>query len=122
MLKCAHRPLAPQISNTALLSAIIRANTFAMSTTITVGKSGRLVVPKSIRDQLGLHEGSRMKLEVLGGTLQAVPEPDPVNITVKGGFPVIQGGPAWKRGNVVQAIKADRDSRDERATTRSKQK
>ena len=122
MLKGAHRPLAPQISNTALLSAIIHANTFAMSTTITVGKSGRLVVPKSIRDRLGLHEGSRLKLELLGGTLQAVPEPDPVNITIKGGFPVIQGGPAWKRGNVVQAIKADRDSRDERATTRSKRK
>lgn len=110
------------ISNPALLHAIIRANTFGMSTTITVGKSGRLVVPKSIRDRLGLREGSRLKLEVLGGTLQAVPEPDPVNITIKGGFPVIQGGPAWERGNVVQAIKADRDSRDERAITRSKRK
>jgi len=106
----------------ALISAIICASLCAMSTTITVGKSGRLVVPKSIRERLGIHEGSRLKLEVLGGSLQAVPESDPVNITIKGGFPIIHGGPAWKRGDVVRAIKADRDSRDERATPRSRQK
>jgi AbrB family looped-hinge helix DNA binding protein len=85
-----------------------------MSITITLGKSGRLVVPKAIRDSLGLHEGSRLKLEVQGGKIQAVPEPDPVNIGMKGGFPVIQGGPPLKRGNIVQAIKADRDARDKR--------
>lgn len=92
-----------------------------MNTTITIGKSGRFVVPKSIRDRLGLHEGSRLKLEVLGGTLQAVPEPDPVTITNQGGFPVIQGGPAWKRGDIVQAIKADRETREKHTHIRSKQ-
>jgi AbrB family looped-hinge helix DNA binding protein len=85
-----------------------------MTITITLGKSGRLVVPKAIRDSLGLHEGSRLKLEVQGGKIQAVPEPDPVNIGMKGGFPVIQGGPPLKRGNIVQAIKEDRDARDTR--------
>ena len=89
-----------------------------MSISITLGKSGRLVVPKAIRDSLGLHEGSRLKLEIHGGKLQAAPEPDPVNIKLKGGFPVIQNGPSLKRGNVVQAIKADRDSRDERVSSR----
>jgi AbrB family looped-hinge helix DNA binding protein len=93
-----------------------------MSITITLGKAGRLVVPKSIRDSLGLHEGSRLKLEIQGGKLQAAPEPDPVDIDLKGGFPVIQGGPSLKRGNIVQAIKGDRDSRDERITRRSKGK
>ena len=67
-----------------------------MTVTITLGKAGRLVVPKAIRDSLGLHEGSRLKLEVQGGKLQAAPEPDPVNIGMKGGFPVIQGGPPLK--------------------------
>lgn len=93
-----------------------------MGITITVGKSGRLVVPKAIRDSLGLHEGSRLELEVLGGKLQAAPQPDPVSIELKGGFPVIKGGPAMKRGDIVKAIKADRDSRDERASTRTKRK
>lgn len=30
----------------------------------SLGKSGRLVVPKAIRESLGLHEGSRLKMEV----------------------------------------------------------
>lgn len=85
-----------------------------MSITIVLGKAGRLVVPKAIRDSLGLHEGSRLKLEIQGGKLQATPEPDPVNIEIQDGFPVIQGGPPMKRGSIVQAIKADRDARDQR--------
>jgi len=93
-----------------------------MSVTITLGKAGRLVVPKSIRDSLGLHEGSRLKLEIQGGKLQAAPEPDPVGIDLTGRFPVIQGGPSLIRGGIVQAIKADRDSRDARVTSRSKRK
>lgn len=79
-----------------------------MSISITLGKAGRLVVPKSIRDSLGLREGSRLKLEVQGGTLQAMPEPDPVQITLKNGLPVIQGATLLKRGDIVGAIKADR--------------
>ncbi len=93
-----------------------------MEITITLGKAGRLVVPKAIRDSLGLHEGSRLKLEVQGGKIHAEPEPDPVSIKLKGGFPVIQGGPPLKRGSIVQALKADRDSRDERATPSTKRK
>ncbi|MES2921313.1 MAG: AbrB/MazE/SpoVT family DNA-binding domain-containing protein [Verrucomicrobiota bacterium] len=93
-----------------------------MSITITLGKAGRLVVPKAIRDSLGLHEGSRLKLEVHGGKLQAAPEPDPVSIEMKGGFPVIQGCPPLKRGTIVQAIKAGRDARDERIVPHPKAK
>lgn len=86
-----------------------------MVITITLGKAGRLVVPKAIRDSLGLHEGSRLKLEVQGGKLQVAPEPDPVSIETKDGFPVIQSGPPLKRGSIVQAIKADREARDQRS-------
>lgn len=93
-----------------------------MSITITLGKAGRLVVPKAIRDSLGLHEGSRLKLEIQGGKLQAAPEPDPVGIELKDGFPIIRGGPLLTGGAIVQAIKADRDSRDERAASRTKRK
>jgi hypothetical protein len=71
---------------------------------------------------LGLHEGSRLKLEDQGGKLQAAPEPDPVGIELKDGFPVIRGGPFLTGGAIVQAIKADRDSRDERVASRTKRK
>lgn len=61
-------------------------------------------------------------LEIQGGMLQAVPAPDPVEIDLKDGFPVIRGGPSLKRGGVVEAIKSDRDSRDARVATRSESK
>ena len=93
-----------------------------MSITITLGKAGRLVVPKAIRDSLGLREGSRLKLEIQGGKLQAAPEPDPVGIELKDGFPIIRGGPLLRGGAIVQAIKADRDFRDERAASCTERK
>ena len=79
-----------------------------MSTTITLGKSGRLVVPKQLRDRLGQHEGSRLRLEVLGGKLEATPEADDIQIEMKDGLPVIQGTPSLDENSLVQAIKADR--------------
>lgn len=93
-----------------------------MSITIKVGKSGRLVVPKAIRDRLGLQEGSLLSLEIQGGMLQAVPAPDPVEVDLKGGFPVIRSGASLKRGDVVEAIKSERDSRDARVGSGSKSK
>jgi AbrB family looped-hinge helix DNA binding protein len=85
-----------------------------MSITITLGKAGRLVVPKTIRDSLGLREGSRLKLEIQGDRIEAVPEADVLRIELKDGFPVIQGGAILKRGDTVRAIKAEREARDER--------
>lgn len=93
-----------------------------MSTTIILGKSGRLVVPKAIRESLGLREGSRLKLEVSGGTLQAAPEPDPVRIESEDGFPVIKSGSPLQRGIIVEAIKADRAAREGRAKSHPKRK
>ena len=45
-----------------------------ISTTITLGKSGRLVVPKAIRDSLGLSEDSRLKLDVRAAKIEMEPE------------------------------------------------
>lgn len=89
-------------------------NPIGVSITITLGKAGRLVVPKTIRDSLGLHEGSRLKLQIQGNRIEAVPEVDALQIVLKDGFPVIQGGTPFKRGDIVRAIKAEREARDER--------
>ncbi len=93
-----------------------------MSITLTLGKAGRMVVPKAVRDSLGLRDGSRLRLLVSGGKFEAIPEPDDVHIELKGGFPVILGGPARRKGETVKAIKADREAREGQILNRSARK
>jgi AbrB family looped-hinge helix DNA binding protein len=87
-----------------------------MSITITLGKAGRLVVPKAMRDNLGLREGSRLKLEIQGGKIEVEPEADEVDIDLSSGFPVIRPKSARKGLSAVAAIKADREARIDRFT------
>ena len=82
-----------------------------MSITIKIGRSGRMVVPKAIRTDLGLREGTRLRLVVSSGKFEALPEPDDVQILMKDGLPVITRAPKRKKGETVKAIKADRDLR-----------
>ncbi len=81
-----------------------------MDVTITLGKAGRLVVPKVIRESLGLREGTRLRLQVSAGKFEAVPEAGNVQIQMKDGFPVILGGAPREEGGTVRAIKADREA------------
>ena len=93
-----------------------------MSITITLGKAGRLVVPKAIRDSLGLREGTRLRIESSAGKFEAIPEADDLRIQVRDGFPVISGGIPRKKGDIVKAIKAGREERAERISPRRKTK
>lgn len=96
------------------------ANVIAMSITTVLGKAGRLVVPKAIRDSLGLREGTRLRIEASAGKFEAIPEADDVKIQVRDGFPLITGGRPRKRGEIVQAIKAGREDRAGRILSRRK--
>ncbi len=93
-----------------------------MSITITLGKAGRLVVPKAIRDSLGLREGTRLRIESSAGKFEAIPEADDLRILVRDGFPVISGGTPRKKGDIVKAIKAGREERAERISPGRKSK
>ncbi len=90
-----------------------------MSVSITLGKSGRLVVPKAIRDSLGLQEGSRLKMELHIGKIEVVPEADYVPVIMKNGIPVFQGGRKLAPGELVEIIKSDREARDLRVLART---
>ncbi len=89
-----------------------------MNDTIRIGKAGRVVIPRALRQRLGLREGTRLRLRVSGGVLQAEPLPDEVCIEEEGGFPVIRSGARRAKGQAVEAIKADREARDERIAGR----
>lgn len=79
---------------------------------ISMDASGRLVLPKALRDQLQLKAGSKLRAEVVGGRIELTPEDDDgdFEIVEKNGLPVIRsrGG---KRFDALAAIKADREDR-----------
>ena len=89
-----------------------------MTSTITLGKAGRLIVPKSTRDLLGLREGAKLRLKTLAGKFEVSPELEVVRIEMRDGFPVILGGAPRKRGDIIRAIKAGREERQDSVTVR----
>lgn len=72
-----------------------------------------------MRDSLGLREGSRLRLEVHGGKIEAVPEAAEVPVILKKGIPVLQGGRELAPGELVEIIKSDREGREQRVMKRS---
>jgi AbrB family looped-hinge helix DNA binding protein len=82
-----------------------------MNATITMDAAGRFVLPKSIRDQLHLRAGTRLRADVIADRIELTPEPDAgVRIERRGKRRVIVGGGPF---NAVQAIKAAREEREE---------
>ena len=77
-----------------------------MSTTITIGKAGRLVVPKALRDRLHLREGSRLRVDVVEDKLELTREDDEVKIEKRGKRRVIVG---WKGFDAAKAVNEMRE-------------
>ena len=54
--------------------------------------------------------------------MEAVPEADVPRIERKDGLPVIRGGAERKKGEIVRAIKADREARTEQIISHRKER
>ena len=76
-----------------------------MITTITVGKAGRIVVPKAMRDRLDLREGSRLRVEVVVDRLEFTPEADAVKIVKRGKRRVVAGWKGFEAGKAVNEMR-----------------
>lgn len=72
----------------------------------TVGASGRLTIPKEIRERVNLHEGDRVMLSVSGSTIEVVPAT------------VVPRDQAWFYAPEIQdrIAEAERDVSDGRVT------
>ncbi len=82
-----------------------------MSETITLGRSGRLVLPKSLRDRLKLAEGSCLDLEVDGSVIHLrASEEKSVKLVKAGGLLVATGFP--KQADIAKAVRAERTGRE----------
>jgi AbrB family looped-hinge helix DNA binding protein len=82
-----------------------------MSTTVEIDKSGRIVVPKKLRDSLRLTPGTRLKVERSGDTLKLerdFPEP---KLEMIDGLWVMNGGPRLTAEDVNAMIDEQRERR-----------
>lgn len=82
-----------------------------MSTTTTLDKAGRLVLPKPIRDRLRLLPGARLRVELSGDIVEITPEAEEPRIEIRNGLPVIVGGGPF---DAVAAVREAREASDER--------
>jgi len=60
---------------------------------VTLDKFGRVLIPKNVREQLGLAIATQLTLEVIDGKLMLVPLPQEPKVYHKGGVLVVQAEP-----------------------------
>jgi AbrB family looped-hinge helix DNA binding protein len=60
-----------------------------MGTTVEIDKSGRIVVPKKLRDELNLTAGTRLTVERAGDSLMLMPSSNEAQLVVENGTPLI---------------------------------
>jgi AbrB family looped-hinge helix DNA binding protein len=77
----------------------------------TVDRFGRVVVPKSMRDRLGLRAGSAIEIEEVDGQLSLRAADDVSPLTVKEGVLVFTGEAV---GDLEAAVASDRQARASR--------
>ena len=74
----------------------------------TVDRFGRVVVPKSMRDRLGLRAGSAIEIEESDGRLSLRPVEEQSSLAMKEGVLVFTGAAI---GDLEVAVAADREQR-----------
>ena len=74
----------------------------------TLDSVGRVVVPKPLRDALGLHPGSAVDISRYGEGLQLVPTGRTARVVVEGGVSVVTGDTTIDDETVSALIDAGR--------------
>jgi AbrB family looped-hinge helix DNA binding protein len=79
----------------------------------TLDRFGRVVVPKRMRDRLGLRAGSTIEIEETDGHLLLRPADDAPPLVLKDGILIFTGA---AKGDLEAAVAADRDERTRHLT------
>ena len=85
-----------------------------MSTTVTLDKAGRVVLPKALRDELRLEPGDTLELESAGDTVSLRPLRSPTPLRRERGVWVFRTGSkltAQATGKVMREMREERDRR-----------
>lgn len=79
---------------------------------VTIDAAGRLVVPKALRDQLGLSPDTPLEIEIVDGHLELAPLDTPASIVDGPNGPVVAAtGAAISDTDVRRIIEAARERR-----------
>lgn len=84
---------------------------------ISMDASGRLVLPKAVRDQLHLKAGAKLRAEVVGGRIELTPEDGDCEVVEKNGMWVLRSRSGAKF-DAAAAVRADREEQARRALRR----
>lgn len=89
-----------------------------MTYTIQIDASGRLVLPKAVRERLNLTAGANLRAEVVAGRIELTPVADAqkVELTRKAGIAVLKRTGA--KADAAAAIASEREALEERALRR----
>jgi AbrB family looped-hinge helix DNA binding protein len=85
-----------------------------MSTTITIDKAGRLVLPKPLRDALHLKAGSTLEVQQEGDAITLRPTQTKATLRRKNGFWIFDTGGQITTEMVDQTLAKIRNERDKR--------
>ena len=78
----------------------------------TIDRAGRVVVPKALRQAVGLQPGSQLELRLVGGRIEMEPAPLDVNIEDRGGLLVavpVGSVPPMSSSAVAETLAAVRE-------------
>ena len=77
-----------------------------MTSTVTIDRSGRIVLPKKIRDSLELMPGTTLRVDVIAERLEIIEAPKKTTLQKKGSRRVVVG---WKGFDAAASVQNMRD-------------
>jgi AbrB family looped-hinge helix DNA binding protein len=83
-----------------------------MSTTVTLDKAGRVVIPKAVRDELHLEPGDTLELESEGERVMLRPVRASSPLRKEHGVWVFRTGRKLSAAATEEAVRAGREQRD----------
>ena len=83
-----------------------------MSITLTLGKAGRIVLPKRMREELHLEPGAKLNAKIVGDCIEISQEEAVVQIVQKkDGLPVVVGWEGFDAAKAVREMREDQVAR-----------
>jgi AbrB family looped-hinge helix DNA binding protein len=81
---------------------------------VTIDKAGRIVVPKPVRDALGLDPGDELELESTAARITITPVHDTMPLRQESGVWVYRSGKPLSAGVVEETLRTIRREREDR--------